>query len=155
SPMSFSTAQTVQQQSISSFSAQWAALTAYAKREAFRFVLGVVSFISLAAALFWTRQRMRRLSTENSGVCLTIPIFERPIAAALILSLLVSRWIYPQAPRLLWAIIGVIALIPSVSILRRLITPNLYPLLYALIVFFLTDHLRTVAAAIEFLPRIL
>ncbi|HEY3150290.1 MAG TPA: mechanosensitive ion channel domain-containing protein [Candidatus Binatia bacterium] len=78
-----------------------------------------------------------------------------PIPAALILSFLASRWIYPQAPRLLWAILGALALIPSVIILRRLIRSDLYPILYALIAFFFLDQLRSVTAAVQFLPRFL
>ena len=120
-----------------------------------RFVLGIVVFILLAAALFWTRRRTRGLSAEQTGLSLTSPVFEMPIAAALILSLLASRWIYPQAPRLLWAILGALALIPSVIILRRLIRSDLYPILYALIAFFFLDQLRSVTAAVQFLPRFL
>jgi potassium-dependent mechanosensitive channel len=149
------TAQDLQDESLSSFYTQWAALGAYAELQAMRFVLGIVVFILLAAALFWTRRRTRGLSAEQTGLSLTSPVFEMPIAAALILSLLASRWIYPQAPRLLWAILGALALIPSVIILRRLIRSDLYPILYALIAFFFLDQLRSVTAAVQFLPRFL
>jgi potassium-dependent mechanosensitive channel len=149
------TAQNLQEESLSSFSTQWAALGAYAERQALRFVLGIVVFIVLAAALFWTRRRVRGLSAEKPDLSLATPVFEMPIAAALILSLLGSRWIYPQAPRLLWATLGALALIPSVIILRRLITSNLYPIMYALIAFFFIDQLRAVAAAVQVLPRLL
>jgi small-conductance mechanosensitive channel len=83
------------------------------------------------------------------------PVFEMPFTAALILSLLASRWIFPQAPRLLWALIGVLAFVPSVAILRRLVRSDFYAVLYALIVFFFVDQLRTVTAAVQFLPRLL
>jgi potassium efflux system protein len=82
-------------------------------------------------------------------------VFERPIATALILALLGSQWIYPEAPRLFWTVLGAFALIPSVIILRRIITSDLYPILYALIAFFFLDQVRILAAAVEFLPRLL
>lgn len=82
-------------------------------------------------------------------------VFETPIAAALILAFLCSHWIYPQAPRLLSGTLGAIALIPSVIVLRRLLERDLYPTLYALVVFYFVDQLRTVTAAVQFLPRLL
>ncbi len=148
-------AQELQDESLSSFSTQWMALAAYAQRQAMRFVLVVVVFITLAIALFWTRRRVRGLSAEETGLSRASLVFEMPIAAALILSLLGSRWIYPQAPRLLWALLGALALIPSVVILRRLITSDLYPILYPLIALFFLDQLRSVTAAVQFLPRLL
>jgi hypothetical protein len=78
------------------------------------------------------------ISTAESGLkketghgCSAI-IREAPIAAAFLLSLFFCRWTYPQSPRLLWAILGVLALFPSAIILRRLIAPNFYPALYGL-----------------------
>jgi potassium-dependent mechanosensitive channel len=146
-------AQHFQEESLGSFSTQWTALSHYAGRQAMRFVLPVVIFALLAAALYWTRRRMDGLSTEKSGRA--TPVFERPIATALILALLGSQWIYPDAPRLFWTVLGAFALIPSVIILRRIITSDLYPILYALVAFFFLDQVRILAAAVEFLPRLL
>jgi potassium-dependent mechanosensitive channel len=78
-----------------------------------------------------------------------------PVPAALILSLLGSRWLYPDAPRLLWPVLGALALVPSVLVLRRLMRSEFHPLLYSLIAFFLLDQIRSVAAAVPFLPRLL
>ncbi len=147
--------QQLQEESLGSFSTQWAVLSQYAGRQAMRFVLPVVIFALLAAALYWTRGRMRGLAVENTGRAGVTPVFEMPIATALILTLLTSQWIYPEAPRPFWTALGAIALIPSVIILRRIIASDLYPILYALIGFFFVDQLRTFAAAVQFLPRLL
>jgi small-conductance mechanosensitive channel len=117
-----------------------------------RFVLGLAVFSVLTACFYWTRRGARRLPAEEAAAA---PLFEMPIAAALVLSLLGSRWIFPQAPRVLWAMLGTLALVPSVLILRRLMRSELHPLLYALIALFFIDQLRSVTAAVEFLPRIL
>ena len=148
-------AQELQEESLSSFSTQWTALSSYAERQAIRLALGVAVFIGLAAVFYWTRRRLRRLSAENNNHILKTSMFETPMATALLLSLLGSRWIYAQAPRLLWVLVGALALIPSVIIVGRLITPALRPLPYALIAFFFIDQLRLLAAAIPFLPRLL
>ena len=148
-------AQELQQESLSSFLTQWITLASYAERRAARLALGLAVFALLAGALYWTRQRARRLSAESSHDILRTLVFEAPIAASLLLSLLASRWIFGQAPRLLWVLLGAVALIPSVIIVGRLITPALRPLPYALIAFFFIDRLRVLAAAIPFLPRLL
>jgi potassium efflux system protein len=157
SPTLFSrSAQELQEASLSSFSTQWMALGSYVGRQAGRLVLGVAVFIGLAAALYWTRRRVHELSAENkNSIPPKVSIFEAPIATALLLSLLGSRWIYAQAPRLLWILFGALALVPSVIIVGRLIKPALRPLPYALIAFFFIDQLRSVAAAVPFFPRLL
>ena len=92
----------------------------YADTQAMRFVLGIAGFISIAAVLSWARRRVRRFSLEKAGFSMTSSVLEMPIAAALILSLLAGRWIFPQAPRVLWAVLGGLVLIPSVLIVKRL-----------------------------------
>ncbi len=139
-------------ESASTFARQWAALRTYADRQTMQFVLAIAVFSVLTVCLYWTRRRARRLPASETAA---VPLLEMPIAAALILSLLGSRWIFPQAPRVLWAVLGALALVPSVLILRRLMRSELHPLLYALIAFFFLDQLRSVTAAVEFLPRIL
>ncbi len=71
-----------------------------------RLALGIAVFIGLAAVFYWTRRRLRRLSAENNDHILKTSMFETPMATALLLSLLGSRWIYAQAPRLLWVLVG-------------------------------------------------
>jgi potassium efflux system protein len=98
---------------------------------------------------------MRSRATGDAGPADTALVFDMPLAVALMLSFLSSRWIYPQAPRLLWAMLGAVALIPSVIFFRWLLERDLYPTLYALVVLYFIDQLRTVAAAVQFLPRLL
>lgn len=71
------------------------------------------------------------------------------------LSILASAWIYPEAPRLLWAAMGAAALIPTTIILRRLIERHLFPILNALVVFYFIDLLRPVTASQQLVSRLL
>ena len=146
--------QDVLEETRNSVSTQWTALREYAERQALRFLVHAMIFIALTIALYWARRRVRSQVGEDtdSGTAL---VFEMPIAAALILSILCSRWIYPQAPRLLWAMLGAAALVPSVIVFRRLLERDLYPTLYALVVLYFLDQVRTVVAAVSFLPRLL
>jgi hypothetical protein len=145
----------LQEESSNSFSRQWDALGTYAQRQTLRFALGIAVVALLAAALFWIRRGLRAMPNKETEVGHAAPVFEMPVATALILSLLAGRWIFPQAPRLLWAIFGALALLPSVIILRRLFSSNLHFVFYGLLVLFFFDQARSVAAAVPLLPRLL
>jgi potassium-dependent mechanosensitive channel len=138
-----------------SFAAQWEALRAYTARQWPAFLIHAAIFIGLGAGFRWLRRRAQpRLEEESETACSAI-VCETPLAAAFLLSMLFSRWIYPQAPRLLWVVLGTLALIPSAIVLRRLIVRNFYPGLYGLVVFYVVDQFRTVTAAEQLLPRLL
>jgi potassium-dependent mechanosensitive channel len=147
--------QNVKKETVSSFLRQWAALRPYVDRQAMRFVLAIVVFVVIAGAVYSARRRIRRFCGEQSELYSASRVFEMPIAAALVLSLLGSRWIFPEAPRVLWAVLGGLGLVPSMLILRRRMRSELHPLLYALIAFFVIDQIRALTAAVEFLPRLL
>jgi len=148
-------ARDLQQEGIDSFAAQWTALESYVARNAGPVALGIAVFFALVGGFYWARGRARQLFDKAHSAVLRTSVLERPIAAALLLSLLGSRWIYAQAPRLLWVFLSALALVPSVMIVERLITPALRTLPYALIAFFFVDQLRLLAAAVPFLPRLL
>jgi small-conductance mechanosensitive channel len=145
-----STAEVLKQDSMSSLARQWEALATYMTGQAARLVMGVALFGMLSALLYWARRRCCSLPVDGS---ISSPVFETPIAAALSLTLLLSAWILPVPPRLLSAILGALALAPSVIIVRRLIRPQLRPLPYGLLACFIFDQSRSVTAAVEFFPR--
>ncbi|HSQ04512.1 MAG TPA: mechanosensitive ion channel domain-containing protein, partial [Burkholderiales bacterium] len=133
-----------------SLAVQFAAMRAYAQRQTGRFFLHAGIFIALAIMLYWTRRRVRRVPEERA-----LLIFEFPIATALVLPFFASRWLYPQAPRLLWAMLGAIALIPTIVILGRIASPRFVPILHVLIGFYFIDQVRAVTASLEVMPRLI
>jgi potassium efflux system protein len=134
---------------------QWTTLQSYAERRSDRMFGHLALFIAVAAFFFWARRQLLSRIGEDAGLQHASSVIAHPIAAALVLSLLISRWIYPQAPRLMWAIIGAAALLPALLVLRRLAAPYLLPLLYAVVVFFFVDQLRMVTAGVALVPRLL
>ncbi|HTM08066.1 MAG TPA: mechanosensitive ion channel domain-containing protein [Verrucomicrobiae bacterium] len=133
-----------------SFTAQWAALLSYSERQPMRFLLHALIVGLLAAALYRARDPVKRQTAEAAPAV----VVDRPLAVALMLSVVFGRLIYPQAPRLLWIALISLALIPGVLVLRRLINGNLRPVFYALVVFFFVDQARALAAAVDVLPRL-
>jgi potassium-dependent mechanosensitive channel len=146
--------QELRAESSDSITTQWFALSAYAARQMPSFLVHGGILIGIAAGLLWLRRRVQpRL--EDTGVGCPAIVCETPMAAAFLLSMFFSRWIYPQAPRLLWAFLAAVALIPTAIILRRLIARDLYPALYALGAFYLVDQVRAVLVAEELVARLL
>ena len=129
------------------FSSQYAELRLYVAQKFSTLIIHLIVFILLALALFFVRRAVQSRAKNDPAVQQAGQVFEIPMAMAALLALLLSGWLYPQAPSLFWALLGAAALIPAVLILRRLIEPALFPVLYALVVAYFVDQLRPVAAA--------
>jgi len=149
------TGQHLWQESRSSFIAQWRNLVMYARREWGRLVLHLVILVLFVVALYWARRRVRPWVVAEPSLEGVSRVFNIPIATALILSIMMSGWIYPQAPRMLSAILGAGALVPTVITLRQLIDRHLYPILNALVVFYFVDQVRAISASVPVLSRLL
>lgn len=147
------TTSTMASQSRHSFSRQVLALDSYARRKSERFFLHALLFLAVLGCVFWARRKLRTHAGEDPALREATLVFEMPIATALVLSLMASGWFYPQAPRLLWAVLGAGALLPAALVLRRVLRRPLFPLLNALVAFYFVDQLRSVAAASELLAR--
>jgi small-conductance mechanosensitive channel len=144
-------AQNLALQSYHSFSRQRHALSGFVERKGGRIALQGVLFLAILFGLVSARRRLRSMGGEEAGQAAFV--FDTPVATALVLALLASSWIYPQAPRLLWAIVGAAALIPTTLLVRKLIDRRLFPVLNALVVFYFVDQLRMIAASQAILSR--
>jgi potassium-dependent mechanosensitive channel len=139
-----------------SFSSQASALTAFANRLPSTFLIHALLILVFGAALFWLRGRLRRWSEQEPSLQPVVPVFGLPFSAALAVSCLLSRWtLYAEAPRLLLALLFVVALIPTIRILRRLLEPKLSPILNAVLILFVVDELREIVAALPNFARLL
>jgi potassium efflux system protein len=142
-------------ESQNSFSTQLAGLRAYAERQRDRFFLHLVVILLLIAALYWVRRTVKPWVEEEPSLKRPALVFDIPVEAAVVLSIMASDWIYPEAPRLWITCLGAIAITPSIIILRRLVERPLFPILNALVVFYFVDLLRTVAASQRLTSRLL
>jgi len=144
-----------EKQSGASFSSQLKASTAFAKQHPFAFLVHALLIVLIATALQLMRRRMRKVTEEKPDLQRAVPIIDLPVSMAFVLSLLIVAPIYPQAPRFIQAIMGTAALIPTVLILRKLLQPNSYPILSALVVMYFVGQLRLLAASLPHSGRLL
>lgn len=138
-----------------SYSAQIGALSEYAQRKSGGFVLHGIVFLIFFGVFIWARKRLRPMVEADAELKPAFSVFEMPFAAALILSIMLSGSFYPQAPRMLAAILGGAALVPGIIYLRRIIERPLFPILNALVIFYFIDLIRQITAALPLLSRIL
>lgn len=147
--------QVLAQNSQESFSTQATALGTYAVRKSITLLAHACLTAILIALLYRVHQRVRSWADGEPGAKYAAHVFESPIATAVLISLFASGWLYPQAPRLWWTIIGAMALVPAVFVLRRLLEGTLSPVLSALVGFYLMDQLRAVTATLPLVSRLL
>ncbi len=125
--------------------AQLQALQRYAKAKSTTFVVQFLIFIFLAIVFFRLRVKAHERAKSDPAWEHAAKIFDAPVATATILALFGSRLLYAdQPPRIFWAIVTASMLIPAVIILRRLIEPALFSILYAMVGFFFVDQWRYV-----------
>jgi hypothetical protein len=117
-----------------SFSSQMKASAAFTKRLPFAFLIHAALIVLIATALQWMRRGVEKLAKEKPELQRALPILDLPVSTAFVLSVLISPVIYPQAPRLIQAILATLALISTVLILRRLLDRNSSPILNALVI---------------------
>jgi small-conductance mechanosensitive channel len=137
------------------FSSQLTASGAFAQRLPLTFLVHGLVILLIAAALQWMRRKIRKSPEKIQDLPRAMPIFELPVSSAFALSIVIVPSIYPQAPRLVQAGMGALALIPTINLLRRLMHPNYYPVLNALAVMYFVGQLRMLAASSPEVARLI
>ena len=136
-----------------SFYLQLKTSAAFIKRLPFTFLIHALLIVLIAAMLHWMRRRIRKLAQEKPELQRALPILDLPVSTAFALSILIMPLVYPQAPRLIQALMGTVVLIPTVAVLRRLLRPASYPILNALVILYFVGIARVLAASLPVLAR--
>ena len=149
------TAYDLVQGSQASFGAQFAQLRTYVASLWTQFIFLALLFGALAAAFFWVKHRASKWTDEDVALERANRVLQLPIATAAVLTLLVCGPLFEEPPRLFWAILATVALVPIVLILRRLIDRHLFPIVNALVVFYVIAQFRQLAASLPELSRLI
>ncbi|NNE67980.1 MAG: mechanosensitive ion channel [Pyrinomonadaceae bacterium] len=138
-----------------SYRSQLTAIGQYLSGKRDSIVFHVLIFLGFAGFLFWARSRLHPLVESDPELKPAFAVFNLPIASALILAIMLSGQFYPQAPRMLIAILGAAALIPGVLYLRRILEKPVFPILNVLLVLYLVDLLRQITESQPLLARLI
>jgi potassium efflux system protein len=123
----------------------------FAKDNSTRVVLHLVIFAIGFAMVTYLR---RRFAAEDLGLEPSRAA-SRPIAASLMLIVLVAPLLYPDAPSAVLQLIGLLVIVPMVRILELYVERSLRATLYALAALFIFDRLTTAFAREIVLQRVL
>jgi hypothetical protein len=138
-----------------SFGAQAGQLGVYLRREWTKLVYFALVLCAFAFVLTGIKRRAARWTDEDPALARANRILQLPLATASVLAFLFCRPFFPEAPRLFWIALAAVALVPIVTILRCLIDRHLYPILNALVVFYVVAQIRALAAALPVLSRVI
>jgi small-conductance mechanosensitive channel len=114
-------------------------------------------FLILVGVMVVIRQRSRRweIDEEDQALKASVRVFERPVAAAMIVALLNTRLFYPEAPIVVFELNLLLALAPLLRLLPRLIYRNMRPAIYGLGVLFALHQTHSLAVDDTLLQRLL
>lgn len=131
----------------------------YLGKQTHTLALHLLLFLVLLYATYWARENMRTAvlsETDSRPSRITVArVFERPLSTALLLALLLSQILYPQAPRLWIALLSSILVVPATLILRAVSERRYHTFLNALLLSFLVDQFRSIALSLPDLTRLL
>jgi len=113
----------------------------------------VVLFLAVYSGLLVLRRKMR--SQADNALPDEAALFEMSFATALLITLLVAVLVIEEVPPAVDNVIVMVALIPAVLLLRRLVDGYLHGILYCLVLFFFVDRLRDFAVNLQVLSRVI
>ncbi|MGE5155838.1 MAG: mechanosensitive ion channel domain-containing protein, partial [Bdellovibrio bacteriovorus] len=102
--------------------------------------LGV--FLLALASLLAARGRVEDWAAQGQDVSRLVPVFNRPVAAALLFALALATGFNSPAPQTVKELFGALALLPMILLARPVLRPAFRPALYVLGFLFALDAIR-------------
>jgi potassium efflux system protein len=126
---------------VQTLAAEWRDGGQYVRDQGSRLVLPVILLLAIWLMLRRAGARAPRWLADDPSLARAARIFEAPIAGALVVGLVVTRWALPGAPPILSEVLRLLALLPALYILRRLLDPPLVPALWGLVLLYGSDRI--------------
>jgi small-conductance mechanosensitive channel len=115
---------------------------------------GLLLAIALASLLL-LRRRVAGLAAEDESFSPALRVFARPYSAALLLGLLVIRWVHPDAPLSSLRMVQVLGLFAGLRVLLSVLGAGFRPVATALVTLFLLDQFGGLLTGLPVLARLL
>jgi len=106
-----------------------------------RLLINLLVFVVLSTLLFKFLRNSQEWSDEDEELNALAGIFKYPFSIALLISLLISTWIFPQTPLIFSELRAVLFLIPLIRLVPGLVTPKMRSFLYVLGGFYLLNSI--------------
>jgi len=148
-------AQSLGRDSQVSLGAQAALVREYLEREWTKLIYIALLFIAFVIVMLRVKRQVAHWTDKDRALERSNRVLQLPFSTASLLAIVAARLILYDAPRGVWIMLGMLALIPIVVVLRSLIDRHLFPLVNALVVFYLIAQLRVLTAPIPALSRVI
>ena len=125
----------------------------YMAGQAARLPLQGALFVAAFVLARLARRGARRSADKQPSEAAAAQVFELPLSSAIVVTLIPTGWIYPQAPRVVISAVALLMLVPAVLIVRRLASPAIVPAVYALAAFFAVERVRDVCSVVPVLEQ--
>ncbi|MEN3367711.1 MAG: potassium-dependent mechanosensitive channel [Burkholderiales bacterium] len=146
---------TISREARENLSSQTTGLTEYLRMHATRVALHALFLLGMVGVLSFVRNKVSVLCETDGELQRSRKIYDMPVVTALLIALLFSHLFYLRPPRTLWVVIGALGAAPVMLFARRVIDSGLYPLLYAIVGFYLADGLRRLFAPLPAISRLM
>ncbi len=122
-----------------------------------RLIAQFLFFLALAVLMIVLSLRAKRWKFEETDTAMqaAVKVFSRPVSAALLMTLALTRTFHPRAPGLIYELNLLLALVPMLRLLVPLIYPHMRRALYGLSLLFLLDQLHALASEATLLQRLI
>jgi small-conductance mechanosensitive channel len=136
-----------------SFAARWRSTQRFVGARWERLATHLLLLALALTATLGLRRRAAAWRADDPRLEASAVVFERPVSAALLLVVALTPLLHPRAPRLFDAFGAILAVIPALRLLPRLLEPALVPAVYALAAFAVVDRARDVLSKSVFFER--
>lgn len=133
--------------------AHWHDVVRYVRDPSRGMPLHLVIFVALVAVFGAARRQVRRSTAPGDGEPPGVTAFDRPYAAALIVTLLLATGPNSVAPSSVRSLFNVLVLVPVIRLTRPVIDPRLVTAVYTLGVLFALDTVRQAVGGVSVLEQ--
>ena len=119
-----------------------------------RVVFQLMILIGAALLLGRARRAAVTLAADDPSVARGMSVFERPIALAMLIALMITPWLYVSMPPVIDDAVGLLLVLPVLRLALPLLDKPVRPALYMLAALYVVDWLRDLVEAAPLVGRI-
>ena len=132
----------------------WSEIYLLIRSETDRLVFQLLLWLGLAVVLRGSRKAARAWSASDPGAAAGMSVFERPIALAALITLLVTPGLYLSTPPAIDDAVGLLLVLPVIRLVVPLLEPPIRPALYMVSALYVIDRLRDLVEAAPLVARL-
>ncbi|MDH3512096.1 MAG: mechanosensitive ion channel [Gammaproteobacteria bacterium] len=134
--------------------AWWAGIYAVIRNEADRVIFQLIILVALALILARARRAAIAWTTADPSMATGMSVFERPVALAALITLMLTPWLYVSTPPPIDDAVGLLLVLPVLRLMLPLLDKPVRPALYMLAALYVIDWLRDLVEAAPLVARI-